>query len=261
MTDVYDFLSENIKEFERKIKEVYERKMIEHQQHILATVTKTFTDRHGAIEFTETHAKANKIIEKNKHISYLILCLDIRMYTQPNCIYQPMNNSKLYIDNYGDYLYFCPDRIDVEPIYSKTQGKITYPFPDFLIDFVKNTIGKKQYDTNQMKEIFDILKQTQNLAEHYYKKFVKYEPLFESNKLIEYESILEVVNSKKFTDIQFLEERIKLLEKTNDELRTENESIKESSRTLMKEKDDLNVKNIKLKNIVKKLTEDVFNDD
>ena len=227
MSEVSELLNDVVKQFNDKIKEIYDNKLLEHQRNISYDLSEDYTEGYGKIKIqkniqgynSNTYTKIddtdyqdldkideiiNYLLTLNKS-RYIIKILDFDQYDRgttgmySNVTY---NYSRLIIDNYGDYIIYSMNSSadnygNIRKIdnFNKDTYSISKPskyiLPNILIDIIKQFLSNSSSNGNFNGNIYiNTLEKIRLCAEDYYKKFTKYKSLYSSGKLIDYEKLL-----------------------------------------------------------------------
>lgn len=203
------FLDSVFDSFKEKLNEEYSRFMDKHVDAISSELNRDeYTPDYGKIESPVSLPKKRWIITSGI------------IHSSGNC------STRSYITNFGDLIF---EHYPWQPIILP-EFKTNYPLPNVLIDFIKFTL----YSNSERRHL-----KICEIAEHYYKKFTQYKPLFSSGKLIEYDVLLsenttfKAENERFKTRIIELESVIQILNDKNDENETTLKTIEDKLRETM----------------------------
>ena len=281
VSELSDFINDIVKNFNDKIKEIYDKKLLEHQYNISYNLSDGYTENYGKINEKDIISIQNYMLSINKN-RYIIHNIYIYASTGFN-IHHTTTCYRMIIDNYGDYLYFSWDANKDNYHYSNPHRYIgvlsNYILPNYLIDVIKefsnlSTLGDSGYDIYSKP-----LSKIKILTKDYYQRFTKYKSLYQLGKLTDYDKLLEQIETNNNIHLNDMEKinkditekdiLIKSLKEENDELNniiindkekikltTENESYIDEIKSL---KDEL--KKLKTSNDKLNITINIINDE
>ena len=224
MAEVTNFMDDIFTQFNTKMKEMYDKKLLEHQNNISYNLSDGYEKDYGLIKTVFDTFITN--IDKNRYAIHKLEFTNLTGNMNDTC-----RSCMLVFDNYGDYYCVGKDHCDRygKPEYIQC-GELHYILPNILIDMIKefktdNTVDMEpqmyrmmELDLIGYRKVYDkLLKNIKKIAEDYYKRFTKYKSLYESGKLINYNELLEQ-NEKLNKDNLEKDKKIKYLEKKNENI-------------------------------------------
>lgn len=172
------------------------------------------------------------------------------------------------IDNYGNCIFIkntddttynviSDDRYKKNIYDSNSSFKLDYQLPDIFIDYIKQ---------NNHYLFPTITQACQFLSKHYHEKFIKYNKLFNSGKLVEYTNLVEQIEKQDKLHSQYVSNlNIEISQKNNliNQLTEERDKISElfvndTEKMLLKnENETLKTKNIEYSNNINIYTKEI----
>ena len=280
VSELSDFINDIVKNFNDKIKEIYDKKLLEHQYNISYNLSDGYTENYGKINEKDIISIQNYMLSINKN-RYIIH--NIYIYASTGFNINHTTCYRMIIDNYGDYLSFVWDANKDNHHYNnpyRYDGVLSnYILPNYLIDVIKEFSNLYTSGDSSFNIFIKPLKKIKILAKDYYQRFTKYKSLYQLGKLTDYDKLLEQIETNNNIHLNDMEKinkditekdiLIKSLKEENDELNniiindkekikltTENESYIDEIKSL---KDEL--KKLKTSNDKLNITINIINDE
>jgi len=189
MAEVTNFIDDIFTQCNTKMKEMYDKKLLEHQNNISYNLSDGYEKDYGLIK-TEFDTFITNM-DKNRYAIHKIQFTNLTGNMHHTC-----RPCMLVFDNYGDYYCIGKDHCDRygKPEYIQC-GELHYILPNILIDMIKefktdNTVDMEpqmyrmmELDLIGYRKVYDkLLKNIKKIAEDYYNKFIIYKSLLEQNK-------------------------------------------------------------------------------
>lgn len=188
MTDVNEFINEIFEKISNKISDLYNEQLIEHRRNISYNLSTGYTENYGKIE-----TKYDQHIKKYDESRYAvhIMYLDVLPYDGNNA-----STECVVFDNYGSYYRIHCDYFGTIDKLQNISNKENYMLPDILIDLLKSVEYMKDTNLKCLTQDFEkFIDGIHHVSKMFYEKFTKYNSLYESGKLLDYDELLDKIDN------------------------------------------------------------------